>query len=276
MDTAMGRIEMQITEIRDLITSGGGGSGGTTIQAIREVSAISIQTGGSQPDSVASAISNQPAAGSYEAMKAGLLESTESQTTTPEPAAQITQSTDADSQTVSEETTQQEENVLETVAEVVEKAYVEEDIQAVKPPESVDFESANPEQLQEAIESRDTYLEYLIRKLRAAELSPKFLRGWQELEGVEEAVKERLEQLEETLNDNLVRAEIELSLERARLGRESIRIEQLELQIEKKMKRMGLTTEDVGDSSQSNDEPELDSTKGRSWLKMLGMAKDEE
>lgn len=273
MDAAMGRIEMQITEIRDLITSGSGVSGGTTIQAIRELSAISIQSNDNQVSESIHALESQPAAGSYEAMKAGLLSGSESQPSA-EPAPQIT----IPAATVPEEALQSESLSTETAPKEKEEAntYIEEEIQDVEPPESIDLEHAQPDQLKEAIESRDTYLGYLIRKLRAAELSPRFTRGWQELEQTGEAVKERLEQLEETLNDNLVRAEIELSLERARLGRESIRLEQLEVQIEKKMKRLGSSGESLEEDSQDEEAEELESPRGRSWLKMLGLGKDED
>ncbi|MGH7127841.1 MAG: hypothetical protein ACREIV_04695, partial [Planctomycetaceae bacterium] len=150
-----------------------------------------------------------------------------------------------------------------------EPAEPEPEIPPVEPPEPIDLDAADRDALAAAVDVRDIYIAYLIRKLRAAEARKQMPGRWSDLESVPDELRQRLEELEKQLNQKLRMAEVELSLERARLGREANKIRQKDEQIERQIKRQGFR-----DADSSEDHPDKD--KGGRWLRMLGMGREEE
>ncbi len=69
-------------------------------------------------------------------------------------------------------------------------------------------------------------------------------------------------------------SEVELSIERAKLGREAARLKQLEEQTQKAAARVGLAVADAERAEHDDDEPETTQRQadGR-WLRMLGRNK---
>jgi len=91
-----------------------------------------------------------------------------------------------------------------------------------------------------AVESRDTYILYLTERLRRLERSRWGQIPWQELQSVPDQFRQKIEQLEETLQEQLKRAEIAHALERADLTRERARLNQMKQNLEHQIKRITL------------------------------------
>lgn len=106
-------------------------------------------------------------------------------------------------------------------------------------PEPVDFDVAERRDLEEAIETRDQYIGELTRRLRSAESRTQQKIDWSELNNAPDVLRETLESLEAELNDRLRIAEVDLSLERARLARVEARIHCMQKQFEEKLKASG-------------------------------------
>ncbi|MCH7689185.1 MAG: hypothetical protein IH899_21345 [Planctomycetes bacterium] len=248
---ALGRIENHLIELRDLVTNQNGAGGFTT--------SASQQTLGSD-GSGTSGLSG------YEALKASMLSEDADQThraggqSSEETAASIA--------------TEESEPVIHV--ELPEP-------ESVDPPEAIDLETSDLDVLRQAVEVRDTFIGYLISKLKASESRAGLHVDWAALETAPEELRSRLEGLEERLEELLRLAEVELALERARLGREANRQEQLEIQIKRKMKKLGMIIrndadpesdqadlEFGGQSMDIDESDEEDASQGNRWLRMLG------
>lgn len=238
----LGRIEMQIGDIRDMLANGvepssspsenrSSSSGGGDIAAyMREA------MGGSGSNGLSG----------YEAMKAGLLAN--------EPGGE------------SEPVAAREE--MPAPVQAVDQFFTPtgpefEDTPLADPPASIDVANAGIEDLRQAVEERDSYILYVLQRLRNAESRHHVPNNWAVLETMPAELRGRLEVLEKQLQQTLRTAEIELSLQRAKLGREEMRIRHLDEQVQKERKRTGGGPADA---------PEGDRDKSQSnrWMRMLG------
>ena len=145
----------------------------------------------------------------------------------------------------------------------------------VKPPAAIDFFSADAGQLCKAIEDRDVYIAHLLRQLRASKAVVKMPTDWNALNNTPADLQARLQQLEKQLDDQLRVAEVELSLERARLGREAVKLHQLEDQVQKNMRLLGLNPNDGSAPQQAEVATASPDTGGKRWLRMLGLGNAE-
>lgn len=237
------RIESRLTELRELLQTGGGGG-------------ISSAAGSGAGDTGLSG---------YEALKASMM--------TDDPHAAPTESS-------------QEEPAADAVAASPEASFEpQEELpepDQVDAPVAIDVSSADMDALKDAVESRDQYIAYLIQKVRVAESRTGLSVNWEALNDAPEELQTRLQSLESRLEDTLRLTEVELSLERARLGREANRLEQLEQQIEKEQKKLGIATEEKAapgseqemtssdDSDMDLDDEDDEDAQGNRWLRMLG------
>lgn len=246
MDPAalLSRLEMQVGEVRDLIVNrlaAPGATGATagpalpgpTDDADGRLAGGSGEAADAKPSDAASGLST------YEAFKAGLLGTAED---APPPAAAPSSASDASA--APSDAPSAPESVFPSKPAA---AQPPPEIPAVEPPEPIDVDNAGLDELREAVDRRDSYIGYLIRKLRAAETASRPAGSWSDLEGVPEEAAERLHQYEKQLQELLRTAEVETSLERARLGREANRLALLEQMLEKRMQRLGISDAD-GDS----------------------------
>ena len=144
------------------------------------------------------------------------------------------------------------------------ESFVEE-FEPREPPVPIDFESANEIDLRQGIESRDEYTSYLIQKLRQVDTLGRLPEDWQALENVPEQLRQRLEQLASQLDEKLCLAEVEHSLERARLGREEARLQQMEQEAQKTMQRLGIGL--VDELEDAEYELEEAQNAGGRWLR---------
>ena len=89
---------------------------------------------------------------------------------------------------------------------------------------------------------------------------------WVSLEQAPEELCQRLETQSQRLDQMLKHAEIEMSIERARIGRAEALLRQQQEMIEKQMRRLGLKTIE----EQAGEEPETTPTDRR-WVRFLGL-----
>jgi hypothetical protein len=109
-------------------------------------------------------------------------------------------------------------------------------------PADIDLANASPEELVSGVEERDEYISYLHDRLRKAEEHEHFKlpTDWEIFGNYPGDVRVKLEFLEAQLNSVLRTSEIQLSMERARIGRYEARVQHLQTQIEKQARKMEL------------------------------------
>lgn len=250
------RVEMQVVELRDLIVARLD-SAAPSFPSAAVVESIAAAAGNRAKAAAQAARSKQGGNGlsSYEAFKAGLLDTDD----TGEPFDVESMAADVPSEVV-ESNAEHQPHIREPV-----------EIPAVDPPVPVDFDAATPDDLRAAVDVRDSYIAYLIRRLRAAESSQKLAGSWSELEGVPDELRGRLEEHERHLQESLRLAEVETSLERARLGREAMRLEHLSHQLRKKAVQLGVADDEADEAAETELEADQETTKknGR-WFRMFG------
>lgn len=240
----LGRIEIQITELRDLVSSR------TTDFAAHAPGMMSSELT-ADPGSKSASVSNAEtpdgeSPGSWAALKAGLLEADD--------AANVTSESDETSTT---------EEPAETIDEV-------------GAPEVIDWDTAETDALREAVQERDDYIDYLLKKLRRATDHQRTLPDWESLDNAPEELKTELQQLADRFEEGLRFAEVQSSLERARLGREQSRLDAQQVQIERTAKRMGINLDGQSDDASKLETSNSDeSAQGSRWLRMLGMNRGE-
>jgi hypothetical protein len=126
-------------------------------------------------------------------------------------------------------------------------------------PQAIDVDSAEREELVQAIDVRDRYISDLTHRLRAAEMRQPV--DWDALSQAPADLRQQLEDLESRYREHLRREECDLALERARLAREQARLQQDRHRFDQQMRRAGLSAGEPQNNSAADDE--------RSWLKMF-------
>ena len=132
-------------------------------------------------------------------------------------------------------------------------------------PEPVDAQNATREELAQACETRDGYVVYLLQRLRRIESLGHVPNSWAGLENLPDQLHARLESLEKRLEETLRLAEVELSLQRAKMAREEVRIRVIDEQLQKDLKRARLESGAASDADAGKDEQ-----AGSRWKRMLG------
>jgi hypothetical protein len=236
----LSRIEMQIQELRDLLVQSPGGGTSYRAEASSRSSFDAEQKSDGNQASEASA---------WEALKAGLL----SQSSGEIPVAGSS----------GERSNSAEDAGPDPF-----------DGDPLSPPTAIDVDDASREDLQYAVLARDEFIAELLRRLRLVEGRTRPSDGWKAFESVPAELRERLESLERRLDQAARMSEVELSIERAKLGREAARLKQLEEQTQKAAARVGLAVADAERAENDDDEPETTQRQadGR-WLRMLGRNK---
>ncbi|QDT92726.1 coiled-coil domain-containing protein [Gimesia algae] len=134
-------------------------------------------------------------------------------------------------------------------------------------PSEIDEESASPDQLVAAIRERDQYISALIKRLREAETAV-IPVNWDQLNNAPAELLEQLQTLHHDLEHSLGLAEVEISIERARLSRTQSMLQSREEQIRKKEKQLGLNLERSEQEEVPAEKPLNDDQKKR-WLGFL-------
>ena len=250
----LGRIEVQISELRDFVAdrlSGGGspaleGPGRNSFPSLPSSIVLERMTLSSNPtrppeetphttetpvlETSQSSSSQSPLPSAWESMKSQLLE-------------------DPPADTAEEQTGEP----------------VSEDEPPV--PDSISPNTATPSEMADAVDQRDAYIAYLLKKVRRLTPVPT-PPDWLSLERVPEQLCQTLEAHTKQLEEHLRMAEIELSMERARIGREQVQLRQQHELIEKQMRRLGLKTMDEPAEEAADVAP-----ADRRWVRFLGVPK---
>lgn len=134
-------------------------------------------------------------------------------------------------------------------------------------PAEIDYEEASKAEFIEALKARDHYICQLIKRVREAEtaLIPV---NWEMLNNAPEDLLEQLQTLHHDLEHNLGLAEVEISIERARLSRTESMLQGREEEIRKKEKKLGLNME-RSEEGEVADEEQLDDDQKKRWLGFL-------
>jgi hypothetical protein len=134
------------------------------------------------------------------------------------------------------------------------------------PPASIDPNSATQDELRDACNARDTYIAYLLQRLQKIESLGHVPNSWAGLENVPDEVRTRLEALEHRLQETARVAEVELSLQRAKLAREELRVRVMDEQVQKDLKR----AKNAADSQADDSGDGKGDQSGNRWKRMLG------
>ncbi len=244
---SIGRVEMQLDELRDLVT---------------ELASRPVQTTAlSQEQTVADPISELDA----EASHADLLGSLQ---------AAFLNSSEEIPETILEETPV---GISTNASSEVEQPSGQNALP--EQPDLVDFDSATKDELRDAVIVRDDYIKTIVDHLSAArkQFGIQSPENWEELQGCPQELVEKVQQLEQQLEDQLRLSEVSLSLERARLSREETQLSMAKIQIQKELRKQGIdpnTISRLNLNSDQADTPVEEKTKGTKWLNMLRINND--
>ncbi|MBS0202339.1 MAG: hypothetical protein JSS49_05510 [Planctomycetes bacterium] len=132
-------------------------------------------------------------------------------------------------------------------------------------PDPIDFETATVEALRQACADRDTYIVQITRWVRTRR-TVSIPDNWEEMDTPDD-LRQKVERLAARLEEQVRLAEVEMSLERARLSREKSQLQADRTTMDRHMKRLGITSldelEDIAVSSSS--------TGDRRWMRFLGV-----
>ena len=134
------------------------------------------------------------------------------------------------------------------------------------PPQPVDPAHATPDELGEACTARDVYITYLLHRLRQIESLGHVPNSWAGLENLPDDQRARLDALEHRLQETCRVAEVELSLQRAKLARDELRVRMLDEQMQKDIKRAKV----VSDSHSDDSSDSKGDQSGSRWKRMIG------
>lgn len=135
-----------------------------------------------------------------------------------------------------------------------------------EPPALVDFDTADPLTLIDAIRCRDEYIMRLLRRLSAPDSST-LLPDWEKLNFVPEDMHRELIGLRDRLQEKLRVAEVDLSLQRAKLAREEAKLAVKAESLARQMKQLGLASDELAPPGHSREAPVT--PQGRRWLQFL-------
>jgi len=251
----LGRIELQVTELRDLVagnvlgdSGAGGGIGGGIGSALAALTKSDPAPTPAQPKAEA-APSNDFKPGSWEAQRAALMAGEPVPESKPEPVAEI-----------------------ETPATESDDAVDEASEDLTNTPTPIDLHSADIEQLRQAVLERDRIIASLKQQIEEHAGSGEVVK-YDTMESMPDEFREKLDALEEEWKDKIRETEVELSLERAKIAREKAELQQQQHKMQKHREKMGATGQPG--PSNSGAQTSEDSNSGR-WLRFLKRGNDED
>lgn len=143
-------------------------------------------------------------------------------------------------------------------------------IEDVPTPVPVNFETADQDDLKQAIEEREEYIGYLTRRLQTEAERTRPTINWETVNNAPEGLKSVLQSLEADLRERLRIAEVDLSLERAKLSRIRANVESIQKQVEKRMKEQA-SLRSLAAANPAEKPPTKDEASPKRWLSSLGL-----
>jgi hypothetical protein len=262
-EVTLGRIETQIAELRDLMV--GSGQAGT-YAAPRSTAPPPANAPAPQApprERPADAQVPRPAGkgGSnawWEAQKAALMG---------EPLSEEAQAALEGSPT---------ESSAETLDDVASPLAASGDLAELKIPDlpaPVDFENITLEEARAAIRERDAVIGQLREPLMVLQVTGQLPADLPTLEHLPAPLRDRIAELEVQWQSKFRQAELEVSLERARLAREQAAVRQQQDALQKQFRKEGLPGKATG--AADGKEGEENSSSKRRWFRFMGKAGDE-
>lgn len=256
------QIESRLSELHDLVASGV-----TAPASSNSAAATSIKAASSSPPKTSAGTSvlndvrsAEPAKTGWEAIKAAMLAGetyNPAAATSPTPTAAPTPTSEpsATEPLSSESSVDLDRPIPQPLPD---------------PPPAIDFDVADQETLIEAIRSRDEFISVLLRRLSSPDTSTEF-PDWERLNFVPEDLHRELLGLRDRLQEKLRVAEVDLSLQRAKLAREEAKLAVKAEQVVRHARQIGLSSDDA--ASQAGQSAALkegsNATQGRRWLQFL-------
>jgi hypothetical protein len=238
-EATLGRLETQVSELRDMVASFVGGGGAPVTFTPRPAAHVAADSGEAKP------------AGSWwEATKAAMMNGEE-----PPPAPSYTTRETVD------------EGSSETASDgTYEPAFIPH------APESIDYDTVTLEQAAVALRERDQLILRLREMLLAQQAAREFAHV-SSLEDLPDALRTRLETVEKEWQGKFRQMELDLSRERARLARTEATIRQQQELIQKEMTRLGIdeaaAAANAASPARHGHEKGEDGARRR-WFKFLG------
>lgn len=140
------------------------------------------------------------------------------------------------------------------------------------PPPFVDTDQTSIDELRDAVQSRDEFISMLIRRMVSQDQSTR-IPDWEQLNQAPTELRDELEELRRQLQQKLRIAEVDLSLQRARLAREDAKLQVKSEYIARQMRQMGLPPDESiahPNSARAAAEPQ----QGRRWMNFLQRSGD--
>ncbi len=238
----LGRIEVQLEEIKDLIFRYGDRASDSV--PVDDVSAIlSSITGKSNSGSEDKIPLSE--LGSWEKIKSSLL-------------GQNLEETE-ELQTDSKDDSPAQQKFSIDQSQVI-------DLLGLELPPLVDFDNADSDELADAIQSRDEIISILLDRIGQLHQEATSSVDTESLSGFEDE-KAVINTLQNRLTEQLKVAELHNSLERARLSREKVKLQQKEMMIEKKLLQLGLTSTLNSNAEESKEASKNKTDSKRGWLR---------
>lgn len=236
----LSRIESQISELKDLVSSG-------------------PPTGGSSHARSTTGPSNSPAnvhaetaPAGWEAIKAAMMAG--------ESSGSSMNSTTNSAPTVAASTP--------VLASQVPSGATDAPPALPDPPPFVDVDQAAIDVLRVAVQVRDEYISMLIRRIVAQDQSTR-LPDWEALNQAPADLRCELDNLRQQLQQKLRIAEVDLSLQRARFAREEAKLQVKADQVTRQMRQAGLPTDEAAATTSSAPNQSSDGQQGRRWMQFL-------
>lgn len=248
------RIESRLNDLHDLISTGSGGSSQGSASSSTPTANENDGTNPSTEDSsnvstLSDITPTKPAAMGWEAIKAAVMagESINLEAVSPSPPRHA-----AAVESLVTESVALEGSPSPTLSE---------------PPLPVDFDRADRQQLCDAIRNRDEFISLLLRRLSSLDANTE-LPDWNQLNRVPEDLQFELLNLRDRLRDKLRVAEVDLSLQRAKMAREEARLTIKANQLAAQMKKLGLAPDEPAANAAGTREGS-GAAQGRRWLQFL-------
>lgn len=256
----LGRLEVQVGEVRDLVANGVQNSSNTNFQDMPQTA----------PQDVSSLIAEMTKKQSLAGVHG---DSTEDCSDNNHPSSDNVTTGEQNSATDDQSASSAQHVRVETVE------FIPFNIES---PNEIDLSNASPEEISKAFDDYQEYASSLIKHIQAIQNQSAIVQpNWEELQEYPEEFRKRIEDLERQLENRVRIAEVSLSMERARLAREQMRLQQLEMQINKRVFQLGLDPTMLdgfqGDLSEFAEgtvsEGEMDATQ-TGWKNLLGFKRN--
>ncbi len=265
---AFDRLELRLDNLRSLMESAldtGVAFGGTSPNPATPTTRESrVPAPSAETTTEEEAEPKEDALAGWEAMKAQLMSGGDA--TPPvssSPSTPVSTSTETTPPVASPPATQ-------VTAAVEANSFTPTPTEDVAAPAPVMFEIADENDLKQAIEERDAFIGYLTRRLRSEEQRTRQTIDWETLNNAPDDLKETLQGLEADLMERLRIAEVDLSLERARLSRIKANVEATQRQVEQRMMEQA-SKRPAASAKPAENPPSKDDTKPKGWLRSLGL-----